>query len=148
VLAAWRVVAVPQPSDQLLQHDDHSIHKAGVVLCMQWRCAHRFICQGRHTLQVPQELTDKLVAACHDRMFKTSEECITSVVAEGYSASAIIEQLFEKVMEAKELSDPQKAFAVAAFAEADKHLVDGADGILQLHYIASVLQQLYNGLQA
>lgn len=97
---------------------------------------------------MPIELIDKLITACQDRVFKKAEECITSVVAEGYSVTAVLEQLFARAIESTDLSDSQKALAVATIAEADKNLVDGADGVLQLYSVASVLQQLYNNVQA
>jgi hypothetical protein len=49
------------------------------------------------------------------------------------------------VISATDLTDAQKAKAVDTMAIADKNLVDGADGVLQLLSVASVLQQLYNG---
>lgn len=98
-------------------------------------------------VQVPVELTDQLIAACKDKSFANAEKCITEVIAEGYSITAVMEQLFTTVIDTKEMSDAQKAKAVDAMATADKKLVDGADGVLQLLSVASILQQLYNGMQ-
>lgn len=96
-------------------------------------------------VQVPVELTDKLTAACKDATFSAAEACVTEIAAEGYSITAVFEQLFATVIDATDITDAQKAKAVDAMAIADKNLVDGADGILQLQSVASILQQLYNG---
>lgn len=98
-------------------------------------------------MQVPVELTTKLIAACKDATFAQAEKCITEIIAEGYSITAVFEQLFATVIEATDMTDSQKAKAVDAMAIADKNLVDGADGVLQLLSVASILQQLYNGKQ-
>ena len=93
------------------------------------------------------ELTDKLLAACKDKGFAAAEACIHEIIAEGYSITAVFEQLFATVIDATDMTDAQKAKAVDTMAIADKKLVDGADGVLQLLSVASVLQQLYSGKQ-
>ena len=101
----------------------------------------------QHAVQVPVELTDKLLAACKDKGFAAAEACIHEIIAEGYSITAVFEQLFATVIDATDMTDAQKAKAVDTMAIADKKLVDGADGVLQLLSVASVLQQLYSGKQ-
>ena len=98
-------------------------------------------------MQVPAHLTEKLIEACKKPAFTDTESCVNEIIAEGYSITAVFEQLFALVIEATDMTDSQKATAVDALAVADKNLVDGADGVLQLLSVSSVLQQLHNGKQ-
>lgn len=84
--------------------------------------------------------------ACKKIDFKHAQKVVTDVIAEGYSITAFLEQLMVKVMETTELNESQKAKVVAVMAVADKCLVDGADGFLQLQHVLSVLQRVCTGL--
>lgn len=95
-------------------------------------------------MQVPPELVAKMIEACKQPLFASAEAEVRSVFAEGYSVNAVLEQLLIKVMEQEELADAKKAQVVAAMATADKRLVDGADGSLQMQHVLSVLQQVYH----
>lgn len=95
-------------------------------------------------MQVPPELVETLVAAAKQPAFAAAEAEVANVFAEGYGINAVLEQLLAAVMESG-VSDAAKAKAVAAMAVADKRLVDGADGVLQLQHVMSVLQQAFRG---
>ena len=95
-------------------------------------------------LQVPPELVEALVAAAKKPAFAAAEAEVANVFAEGYGVNAVIEQLLESVMCCETMPEAAKAKAVAAMAVADKRLVDGADGVLQLQHVMSVLQQAFH----
>lgn len=96
-------------------------------------------------MQVPTELVDGLIGACKQPMLSAAEAQVAHVFAEGYGTNAVLEQLLMRIMELDDLSDLKKARVVGVMAAADKRLVDGADGVLQMQHVLSVLQQVYQG---
>jgi DNA polymerase III delta prime subunit len=96
-------------------------------------------------LQVPSDLVDGLIAACKKPAFDEAQKSVAHVFAEGYSINAVLEELLTKLMHLDDLDDVRKARVVAVMATADKRLVDGADGMLQMQHVLSVLQQVYQG---
>lgn len=96
-------------------------------------------------LQVPLELVDGLIQACKKPAFSEVESAVSNLFAEGYSANAVLEQLLKKLMESAELKEAGKAKVAGVMAAADKKLVDGADGTLQMLHVLSVLQQVCQG---
>ena len=96
-------------------------------------------------MQVPSELVDGLIAACRKPALAAAQAQVAHVFAEGFSTNAVLEQLLMKLMELDDLSDVKKARVVGVMAAADKRLVDGADGVLQMQHVLSVLQQVYQG---
>lgn len=95
--------------------------------------------------EVPDESIESLLAACKRPEFQHVQTAVAEVSAEGFSVSAVLERLMMKVVTAGDLKDGQKASITAAMATADKCLVDGADGLLQLQRVMSVAQKVYNG---
>jgi replication factor C subunit 2/4 len=95
-------------------------------------------------MQVPLELVEKLITACKQPAFAAVEGQVRDVFSEGYSINAVLERLLANILDSSELSDAQKGKAVSAMATADRRLVDGADGVLQLLHVMSVLQQVYH----
>ncbi|AAD41422.1 Similar to gb/M87339 replication factor C, 37-kDa subunit from Homo sapiens and is a member of PF/00004 ATPases associated with various cellular activities [Arabidopsis thaliana] len=87
---------------------------------------------------VPLEVVNKLFTACKSGDFDIANKEVDNIVAEGYPASQIINQLFDIVAEAdSDITDMQKAKICKCLAETDKRLVDGADEYLQLLDVAS-----------
>jgi DNA polymerase III delta prime subunit len=95
-------------------------------------------------MQVPPELVDKLLNACKKAAFAAVEAEVREAIAEGYNIKMVLEQLVTRIIEYTELSDTKKARAASAMATADRRLVDGADGTLQLLHVMSVLQQVFH----
>ena len=48
-------------------------------------------------------------------------------MADGWSATQVVSQLYQKVIYDERISDLQKSKVVLIFSEVDKRLVDGAD---------------------
>ncbi|KAJ8773407.1 hypothetical protein K2173_028584 [Erythroxylum novogranatense] len=94
---------------------------------------------------IPQEVVGALYAACKSGDFDLANKEVNNVIYEGYPVSQMLNQLFEVVVEADDISDEQKARICKTFAEADKCLVDGADEYLQLLDVASsIIRSLCN----
>ncbi|WZZ58384.1 hypothetical protein YC2023_058491 [Brassica napus] len=87
---------------------------------------------------VPLEVVKRFFTACKSGDFDIANKQVDNIVAEGYPASQIINQLFDIVVEAgDDITDNQKAKICKCLAETDKRLVDGADEYLQLLDVAS-----------
>ncbi|XP_010521280.1 PREDICTED: replication factor C subunit 4 [Tarenaya hassleriana] len=86
---------------------------------------------------VPPEVVKGFFVACKSGNFDIANKEVDNIVAEGYPASQIINQLFDLVADADDISDEQKARICKSLAETDKRLVDGADEYLQLLDVAS-----------
>jgi hypothetical protein len=95
-------------------------------------------------VQVPAGLVDQLIEACKQPAFSSAHAQVAHVFTEGYSINAVLEQLLMRLMLLDDLTDGKKARVVGVMATADKRLVDGADGVLQMQHILSVLQQVYH----
>ena len=81
---------------------------------------------------IPEATINRLITAIqpskagtvYSRVSKTVED----LVAEGWSATQIVTQLYEKVViQDESVGDAQKAKIVMVFSETDKRLIDGSD---------------------
>ncbi|KAG2257286.1 hypothetical protein Bca52824_076580 [Brassica carinata] len=80
----------------------------------------------------------EIFTACKSGDFDIANKEVDNIVAEGYPASQITNQLFDIIVEAgDDITDNQKAKICKCLAETDKRLVDGADEYLQLLDVAS-----------
>ncbi|XP_013603638.1 PREDICTED: replication factor C subunit 4-like isoform X2 [Brassica oleracea var. oleracea] len=87
---------------------------------------------------VPLEVVERFFTACKSGDFDIANKEVDNIVAEGYPASQITNQLFDIIVEAgDDITDNQKAKICKCLAETDKRLVDGADEYLQLLDVAS-----------
>ncbi|KAL3690676.1 hypothetical protein R1sor_004327 [Riccia sorocarpa] len=86
---------------------------------------------------VPDEVMDSFIAACKSGQFDKAQGVVTNIIAEGYPASQILNQLFDIVVSSPDIADEQKARILERIAETDKALIDGADEFLQLLDVAS-----------
>ncbi|TFY59531.1 hypothetical protein EVJ58_g5717 [Rhodofomes roseus] len=68
--------------------------------------------------------------------FDAIRKTVKGIIRQGYSASQIISQLHDLIIEHPTLSGRQKAKCALAFAEADKALCDGADEELWILEVA------------
>ncbi|KAI7293183.1 hypothetical protein KC315_g19365, partial [Hortaea werneckii] len=81
---------------------------------------------------IPEPTIDGLVEAMQPSKQGTAysrvSKCVEDLVAEGWSASTVVTQLYEKIVIGEEvMQDWQKARIVGIFSEVDKRLVDGSD---------------------
>ncbi|KAJ5115995.1 Replication factor C subunit 2 [Penicillium angulare] len=79
---------------------------------------------------VPENIVDEIVEAMqpnHPSAYAGVSKVITNLVADGWSATQVIGQLYRRVVFSETIPDQQKNKIVLAFSEMDKRLVDGAD---------------------
>ncbi|KAK6132281.1 hypothetical protein DH2020_033981 [Rehmannia glutinosa] len=87
---------------------------------------------------IPEDVVQALFSACKSGNFDTADKEVKNVIAEGYSVSQMLSQLYDVIVESDDISDDeQKARICKKIAEADKCLIDGADEYLQLLGVAS-----------
>ncbi|XP_005105320.1 replication factor C subunit 4 [Aplysia californica] len=90
---------------------------------------------------VPEDSLDQLISTCSSDSYEELDKVVKNVIFEGYAASQILEQLFDKVVNMNTLSDQQKAIIFEKMAHTDKCLLDGADEYLQLMALFSTIMQ-------
>ncbi|KAJ5864458.1 uncharacterized protein N7529_006374 [Penicillium soppii] len=85
---------------------------------------------------VPESIIDSLVQAMQPKKNESAYEAvskvITDVVADGWSATQIIGQLYRRIVYSEAIPDIQKNKIVMLFSEMDKRLVDGSDEHLSM----------------
>ncbi|KAG7228929.1 hypothetical protein INR49_008707 [Caranx melampygus] len=87
---------------------------------------------------VPEKMIDNLLQICFKGTFEKLE--VANMVDEGYSATQILSQLHELIIE-QDLSDKQKSAITEKMAVVAKCLADGADEYLQMLSLCSVIMQ-------
>ncbi|KLU84185.1 replication factor C subunit 2 [Magnaporthiopsis poae ATCC 64411] len=95
---------------------------------------------------IPAATIDSLVKAMRPRgsgqTYQSIAKVVEDMVADGWSATQVVTQLFQAIMYDEEIPDIQKNGMSIVFSEIDKRLVDGADehlSILDLCLRLSVL---------
>jgi replication factor C subunit 2/4 len=82
---------------------------------------------------VPVETVRALLAVCYEpNAFKKVQAEVDALLLQGYPAGQLLAQLSDEVVVSPKLTDLAKCRVSLAIAEADKHLVDGANEFLQL----------------
>ncbi|KAJ6112092.1 Replication factor C subunit 2 [Penicillium sp. IBT 18751x] len=85
---------------------------------------------------VPESILDSLVQAMQPNSSRSAYEAVSSVVtdlvADGWSATQVVGQLYRRIVFNEAIPDLQKNKIVIAFSELDKRLVDGADEHLSI----------------
>ena len=80
---------------------------------------------------VPDIAIDQLLTAMQPPntgpLYEAVANVVNSLVADGWSATQLVSQLYQKVIYDERISDLQKSKIVLIFSEVDKRLVDGAD---------------------
>ncbi|KAJ5703757.1 hypothetical protein N7493_010895 [Penicillium malachiteum] len=80
---------------------------------------------------IPDNIVDQIVNAMQPKgsgsAYEAVSRVITDLVADGWSATQLIGQLYRRVVFNEGIPDRQKNKIVLAFSEIDKRLVDGAD---------------------
>lgn len=80
---------------------------------------------------IPNDLIDGLLQTMQPRskgaVYEAVAKQVTDLVANGWSATQVVTQLYQKIIYDDALSDKQKNKIVMQFSDVDKRLVDGAD---------------------
>ncbi|KAK0515670.1 hypothetical protein JMJ35_001704 [Cladonia borealis] len=80
---------------------------------------------------IPNDVVDGLIKAMQPSLrgavYEAVANQVTDLVADGWSATQVVTQLYQKLVYDDTLSDKQKTKIVMAFSDTDKRLVDGAD---------------------
>ena len=107
------------------------------------------LCEGQITTQEvlnvahsvpPNRITRILDVAC-SKAFDQVEEELRNLIWDGYSGQQILLQVFDELLMRTDVSDERKAPMIAAIADANKCLVDGADELLQLLAVFSCVMK-------
>ncbi|KAJ5766540.1 uncharacterized protein N7511_004156 [Penicillium nucicola] len=98
---------------------------------------------------VPESILDSLVQAMQPKKGVSSYEAVSSVVtdlvADGWSATQILGQLYRRVVFSEAIPDIQKNKIVMLFSEMDKRLVDGSDEHLSMLDLALRISGILSG---
>ncbi|PGH23879.1 hypothetical protein AJ80_02128 [Polytolypa hystricis UAMH7299] len=80
---------------------------------------------------VPDNIVDRLVQAMQPKKGRSAYEAVskvvTDIIADGWSASQILTQMYQIIVFNESIPDIQKNGIVMVFSEIDKRLIDGAD---------------------
>ncbi|KAI4116000.1 MAG: hypothetical protein LQ345_003501 [Seirophora villosa] len=82
--------------------------------------------------QVINDLVNAMQPKARGAVYDDVSRVITDLVADGWSASQVITQLYQQVLYNDAILDKQKCKIVIVFSEIDKRLVDGADEHLMI----------------
>eukprot|EP00199_Chlamydomonas_sp_CCMP681_P002520 CAMPEP_0119104112 /NCGR_PEP_ID=MMETSP1180-20130426/2414_1 /TAXON_ID=3052 ORGANISM="Chlamydomonas cf sp, Strain CCMP681" /NCGR_SAMPLE_ID=MMETSP1180 /ASSEMBLY_ACC=CAM_ASM_000741 /LENGTH=323 /DNA_ID=CAMNT_0007088789 /DNA_START=37 /DNA_END=1005 /DNA_ORIENTATION=+ len=91
--------------------------------------------------QVPDLIVAGLLSACKATRFQDVQQQVNSIMAEGYAAQQVLQQLQAALLDDRSLSGLRCAGALEMLALADKHLLDGADEYLQLLDVSCQVQK-------
>ncbi|KAM9797447.1 replication factor C subunit 4 [Syngnathus typhle] len=88
---------------------------------------------------VPTDMINNLLQVCFKGSFEKLELTVRSVVDEGYTATRVLSQLHDRIVEHDAMSDEHKSVIAEKMAVVDKCLADGADEYMQLLSLCSVM---------
>ncbi|OGE54185.1 hypothetical protein PENARI_c006G10154 [Penicillium arizonense] len=98
---------------------------------------------------VPEGILDSLVQAMEPKKGVSSYEAVsrvvTDIVADGWSATQLLSQLYRRVVFSEAIPDIQKNKIVMLFSEMDKRLVDGSDEHLSMLDLALRISGILSG---
>ncbi|KAE8161152.1 hypothetical protein BDV40DRAFT_289516 [Aspergillus tamarii] len=98
---------------------------------------------------IPESVLDQLVQAMQPKKIGSSYEAVsmvtTDIVADGWSATQLLAQLYRRVVYNDAIPDIQKNKIVMVFSEMDKRLVDGADEHLSILDVALRISGILGG---
>ncbi|KAJ5124783.1 ATPase AAA-type core [Penicillium bovifimosum] len=98
---------------------------------------------------VPDGIVDSLVEAMQPKssgsVYEAVSKVITDLVADGWSATQLVGQLYKRVVFSEAIPDIQKNKIVMLFSEMDKRLVDGSDEHLSMLDLALRIAGILRG---
>ncbi|KAJ6157713.1 Replication factor C subunit 2 [Penicillium chermesinum] len=101
---------------------------------------------------VPESILDDLMQAMQPKSSGSSygavSKVVTDLVADGWSATQLISQLYRRVVFNEAIPDIQKNKIVMAFSEMDKRLVDGSDEHLSVLDLTLRISGIMSGTKA
>ncbi|PYH92739.1 hypothetical protein BO71DRAFT_451212 [Aspergillus ellipticus CBS 707.79] len=99
---------------------------------------------------VPDSVLDALVQAMQPKKIGSSYEAIskvvTDIIADGWSATQLLIQLYRRVVFNDAIPDIQKNKIVMVFSELDRRLVDGADEHLSILDVSLKISGILSGV--
>lgn len=85
---------------------------------------------------VPEATIEGLLEAMQPRtkgaVYEAVAKAVNDLVADGWSATQVVSQLYDKILLDEKISDAKKNQIVMIFSESDKRLLDGADEHLSI----------------
>ncbi|KAL8350642.1 hypothetical protein RB601_001076 [Gaeumannomyces tritici] len=125
------VALEPGAVDALIKSSEGDLRKAITFL----QSAARLIVEDIAGV-IPTATIDGLVEAMRPRgsgqTYQSVAKVVENMVADGWSATQVVSQLFQAIMYDEEIPDVQKNAISIVFSEIDKRLVDGADEHLSI----------------
>ncbi|ODM14656.1 Replication factor C subunit 2 [Aspergillus cristatus] len=98
---------------------------------------------------IPEDVLDSLTQAMQPKKIGSSygavSAVITDIVADGWSATQLLTQLYRRVVYNDAIPDIQKNKIVTAFSEMDRRLADGADEHLSILDLALQISGILGG---
>ncbi|KAH7364565.1 P-loop containing nucleoside triphosphate hydrolase protein [Rhexocercosporidium sp. MPI-PUGE-AT-0058] len=98
---------------------------------------------------IPDKTIGLLVKAMQPRskgaVYEAVSRVVTDMVADGWSATQVVTQLFQAIIYTEEIPDIQKNRITLIFSEADKRLVDGSDEHLIILDLALRISNVLSG---
>ncbi|KAL2811900.1 hypothetical protein BJX63DRAFT_422128 [Aspergillus granulosus] len=98
---------------------------------------------------IPESILDQLIQALQPKKLGSSYEAVskvvTDIVADGWSATQLLIQLYRRMIYNDAIPDVQKNRIVMVFSEMDKRLVDGADEHLSILDVALKISGILGG---
>ncbi|KAE8382809.1 hypothetical protein BDV26DRAFT_277750 [Aspergillus bertholletiae] len=98
---------------------------------------------------IPEVVLDQLIQAMQPKKIGSSYEAIaevtTDIVADGWSATQLLTQLYRRIIYNDAIPDIQKNKIVMVFSEMDKRLVDGSDEHLSILDVALKISGILGG---
>eukprot|EP01117_Protostelium_nocturnum_P020078 TRINITY_DN8880_c0_g1_i1.p1 TRINITY_DN8880_c0_g1~~TRINITY_DN8880_c0_g1_i1.p1 ORF type:complete len:383 (-),score=108.25 TRINITY_DN8880_c0_g1_i1:40-1083(-) len=93
---------------------------------------------------VPPSAVKSLLSVCRSNSFPQLQKEVKSTIGNGYPAAQIIQQLFDQILESKDISDLKKAKIAEVLAISDKALQEGSDEYLQLmNVLATIMKEFH-----
>ncbi|KAL8796074.1 MAG: hypothetical protein Q9182_007441 [Xanthomendoza sp. 2 TL-2023] len=85
---------------------------------------------------IPNNVINDLIQAMQPRLrgavYNDLSRVVSDLVADGWSASQVLTQLYQQILYSDVIVDKQKSKIIMIFSEVDKRLVDGADEHLMI----------------
>jgi replication factor C subunit 2/4 len=91
----------------------------------------------------PSSVVDKLVQALHSNQFDPMRAAVENICAEGYSAQILLGCLLQRFVKSNDLDELGRAKLAIRIAEAEHHMIDGADEYLQLMTVCGLAMQCF-----
>ncbi|XP_070538431.1 replication factor C subunit 4-like [Ptychodera flava] len=92
---------------------------------------------------IPGTLIDELIAVCYSDSYEKLEKIVKEIMAEGHSASQILSQMHDILVQKPDISDKQKSAIAERLAVIDKRLSDGAEEYLQIMDLCTLMMQQF-----